>query len=101
MEALDANAAAAAVGQIATMAALAAGAFMLLNQQDMAPEQNRQHRNAEPCPVCQGTGYEECMCTRWSDGDVGCSSCSKTGYMRCRGCGGGGRAVPLLVKVRK
>lgn len=58
-----------------------------------------EQRNA--CPVCQGTGFEECMCTRWSDGDVGCSSCSKTGYMRCRGCGGGGKAVPLLVKVRR
>ena len=55
----------------------------------------------QPCPRCNGSGYEECMCTRWSDGDSGCSSCSQTGYMKCRSCRGGGKAIPLLQAVRK
>lgn len=90
------------VSQLASTAAVAYGAYVLLSQQSMAPEQDRlEQRNQEPCPVCSGTGFEPCMCRKWSDGDVGCSSCNKSGYMRCRGCGGGGTAVPLLVKVRK
>lgn len=55
--------------------------------------------NERPCPSCGGRGFEPCMCTRWSDGDVGCGSCSKTGYMRCRSCGGGGKAVPIKATI--
>ncbi|KAG2483883.1 hypothetical protein HYH03_017277 [Edaphochlamys debaryana] len=87
------------ISQLATTSALAVGAFMLLNQPTRLPEQDRLDHNSEPCPVCHGSGYEECLCSRWSDGDAGCGSCSKTGYMRCRGCGGGGKAVPLMVRV--
>ncbi|PNH11903.1 hypothetical protein TSOC_001191 [Tetrabaena socialis] len=87
-----------AVSQIATTSALCVGAFMLLGRAN-GPSQD--HLNSEPCPVCHGSGFEACLCSRWSDGDAGCSSCSKTGYMRCRGCGGGGIATPLAVKVRK
>jgi hypothetical protein len=49
--------------------------------------------------MCNGRGYEPCMCTRWSDGDAGCNSCTHTGYMRCRSCGGGGTAVPIKVTI--
>ncbi|GFR41914.1 hypothetical protein Agub_g2706 [Astrephomene gubernaculifera] len=91
-----------AVSQVLTTGAVCVGAFMLLNRPEQLPEQDRlDSRNAKPCPVCGGSGFEACLCTRWSDGDVGCNSCSKTGYMRCRGCGGGGTAVPLMVRVKK
>jgi hypothetical protein len=53
------------------------------------------------CPSCGGSGYEACMCTRWSDGDVGCNSCAQTGYTRCKSCGGNGKAVPRVIKIRK
>ncbi|KAG2448686.1 hypothetical protein HYH02_006043 [Chlamydomonas schloesseri] len=92
------------VSQVVTTCCVAAGAFMLLSGPSEAslPEQDRlDNRNSRPCPVCGGSGFEECLCSRWSDGDTGCNSCSKTGYMRCRGCGGGGTAVPLMVRARK
>ncbi|PNW77335.1 hypothetical protein CHLRE_10g432100v5 [Chlamydomonas reinhardtii] len=91
------------VSQVVTTCCIAAGAFMLLSKPgESLPEQDRlDNRNSQPCPVCGGSGFEECLCSRWSDGDVGCNSCSKTGYMRCRGCGGGGTAVPLMVRARK
>lgn len=88
------------VSQLATTAAVCGAAFMLLREQPL-PEQDRLDSRSQPCPVCNGSGYEECLCSRWSDGDRGCNGCNATGYMRCRGCGGGGTAVPLLVKVRK
>ncbi|EFJ48705.1 hypothetical protein VOLCADRAFT_80915 [Volvox carteri f. nagariensis] len=91
-----------AVSQLITTSAICVGALMLLNRPEQLPEQDRlDSRKSQPCPVCGGTGFEACLCTRWSDGDVGCNSCSKTGYMRCRGCGGGGTAVPLMVRVKK
>lgn len=42
---------------------------------------------------------EACFCTRWSDGDYGCSSCNHTGRMPCRVCRGGGTAVPIELEV--
>jgi hypothetical protein len=53
----------------------------------------------QPCPSCLGSGLQPCMCLRWSDGDRGCSTCNHTGYMRCRSCGGGGRAVPIKASL--
>lgn len=47
------------------------------------------------CPRCEGTGFTDCLCTRWSDGDTGCSACRGSGRMPCPNCGGGGRATPL------
>lgn len=63
--------------------------------------QDRVEASESPCPACGGRGYEPCHCTRWSDNDVGCGTCSRTGYMRCRSCGGGGTAVPIKVAIRK
>lgn len=89
------------VSQIVTTATIAVGTWWMLNR-ELAPQQDRyEQRNSTPCPVCSGTGFETCLCTRWSDGDYGCSTCSKTGYMRCRACSGGGTAVPLAMKIRK
>lgn len=54
-----------------------------------------------PCPSCGGSGLQPCFCTKWSDGDVGCSSCSSSGWTKCKSCGGGGLAVPIKVSIRK
>ncbi|KAK3284760.1 hypothetical protein CYMTET_7606 [Cymbomonas tetramitiformis] len=51
--------------------------------------------DSQACPTCRGTGEVECMCTRWSDGDVGCSSCNYSGRMVCNSCRGGGTGVPI------
>lgn len=53
----------------------------------------------DACPTCRGSGYEECMCTRWSDNDVGCGICGNTREMKCRGCGGGGTKVPIACRI--
>lgn len=67
---------------------------------DQETEQSM-NASAEACPNCHGRGMEPCVCTRWSDGDVGCSGCCHTGLMKCRACRGGGTAVPIAVSVRK
>lgn len=93
-----------AISQVLTSTAVALGAWYLLdNKASTFLEQDKIDRmRSEPCPRCDGRGYERCVCSRWSDGDEsGCSSCAKTGYMRCRSCGGGGTAVPLLATVPK
>ena len=51
------------------------------------------------CDTCNGTGYVECWCLRWSDADGGCSSCRQTGRMVCSSCRGGGNAVPIESKL--
>ena len=40
-----------------------------------------------------------CICTRWSDSDVGCATCNGRGLMACSSCGGGGTAVPITAKL--
>lgn len=85
---------------VSTLTVTAVGIWLL--RKELMLEQDRLHTSSEePCPSCGGSGYEPCACTRWSDGDVGCSTCRKTGYMRCRSCGGGGTAVPIKVSIRK
>ncbi|EPS58680.1 hypothetical protein M569_16134 [Genlisea aurea] len=51
------------------------------------------------CPSCNGTGRITCICTRWSDGDFGCRTCSGSGRMPCTRCGGTGTGRPLPVQV--
>jgi hypothetical protein len=51
------------------------------------------------CETCGGSGYVECWCTRWSDGDRGCSTCRGSGAMICSSCRGGGTAVPIEARV--
>ncbi|KAI8469379.1 MAG: hypothetical protein J3K34DRAFT_423851 [Monoraphidium minutum] len=78
----------------------AVGGFVLLQRELVARERlANEASNRRPCPGCNGRGYEACVCTRWSDNDPGCNSCSHTGYMRCRACGGGGMAVPIKVTI--
>lgn len=81
-----------------TSASVALGA-LILGQQLMLEQDQMERR--EPCPACGGTGYEPCMCTRWSDNDVGCGGCGNTGYTKCSKCGGGGTAVPIPVSIRR
>lgn len=98
----DAQDAVSLLSSVLTTGAVAYGAWLLMTQsQSPLPEQDNLDGPSEPCPTCGGSGYEACMCQRWSDGDAGCGTCSKTGYMRCRHCGGGGKAVPYLVKVQR
>ncbi len=52
------------------------------------------------CETCGGTGYVECFCTRWSDGDArGCGSCGGSLHAQCHSCRGGGTAVPIEARV--
>ncbi|KAJ6801474.1 uncharacterized protein M6B38_159240 [Iris pallida] len=51
------------------------------------------------CPTCNGTGRVACMCSRWSDGDVGCRTCAGSGRMGCSSCGGSGTGRPLPVRL--
>lgn len=88
---------------IATAIGVALGAGFVAREvmieEARAAEAAAQREDA--CPTCHGSGYEPCACRRWSDGDVGCSSCCRTGMMVCRSCRGGGTAVPIRVTVRK
>lgn len=88
--------------QIISASAWAAAAwigFRLKLEQDRLDSRKGQ----KECDTCHGTGYVECICTRWNDGDVGCSTCRGTtginGKMICNSCGGGGMAVPIEAKV--
>ncbi|PRQ39896.1 uncharacterized protein LOC133709593 [Rosa rugosa] len=51
------------------------------------------------CPSCNGTGRVSCLCKRWSDGDVGCRTCSGSGRTFCSSCGGSGTGRPLPVQL--
>lgn len=53
----------------------------------------------DACPSCGGSGYEACMCTRWSDNDAGCGICEGTRAMKCKSCGGGGMKIPILLRI--
>lgn len=88
------------VSQIATSVSLAVGAWWF-SREAMLEQDRFDNSQQQACPRCDGTGFEACMCSRWSDSDIGCSTCSRSGYMRCRSCGGGGTAVPIKVAIRK
>lgn len=88
------------VSQLVTTLTVTAG-VLWMGRELLMDQAKIQETPETPCPSCGGTGYERCICTRWSDGDVGCASCKKTGMMKCRSCGGGGTAVPIALAVRK
>jgi hypothetical protein len=62
---------------------------------ELALEQERNNEFNEQCMTCRGTGRMPCICQRWSDSDVGCGSCSNTGFAICKDCRGGGTKVPV------
>ncbi|KAI8463518.1 MAG: hypothetical protein J3K34DRAFT_443751 [Monoraphidium minutum] len=76
------------------------GAALLLEELKHQERTAHEATNERPCPSCHGSGYQPCLCQRWSDGDTGCNSCSHSGYMRCRSCGGGGRAIPIKATIK-
>lgn len=84
-------------GVITTCALVGAAAFVLTSLPGEQEQGSLEEREA--CPQCNGSGYEPCVCTRWSSDGQGCASCSK-GYMRCRACGGGGKARLALRPIK-
>ncbi|KAG6585227.1 hypothetical protein SDJN02_16829, partial [Cucurbita argyrosperma subsp. argyrosperma] len=84
-----------ALSQIATGLSVLAGAVVVKS----VIEQKPMARPMPRCATCNGSGRVTCLCVRWSDGDVGCRSCSGSGRMSCRSCGGGGRGRPITVQL--
>lgn len=58
-----------------------------------------------PCESCNGDGYVECLCARWSRAGStaaaapSCSKCRGTLRARCPKCRGGGTAVHAAIRV--
>mmetsp|Transcript_875 Transcript_875/g.2648 ORF Transcript_875/g.2648 Transcript_875/m.2648 type:complete len:204 (-) Transcript_875:330-941(-) len=93
------------LSHLASLAGFALGALWV--GRELVMEQQDTEQGREVCETCQGTGRVPCICTRWSDNDVGCGSCNNTGLAVCQDCSGGGtrvpvgRAVPVYVEKNK
>ncbi|TKY47768.1 hypothetical protein E2542_SST29829 [Spatholobus suberectus] len=83
------------LSQLATGLSVLAGAVLVKSVMDQKPMAGPFRR----CPTCNGTGRVTCLCSRWSDGDVGCSTCAGSGRMACSSCGGTGTGRPLPAKI--
>ncbi|BDA50138.1 hypothetical protein COCOBI_15-2660 [Coccomyxa sp. Obi] len=83
--------------QAVTLTTIGLAAWFSARLLDQAPGQSEEETTE--CPRCMGSGYEECVCTRWSDNDAGCATCNGSSRMVCRSCGGGGTAVPATAKI--
>lgn len=83
-----------AASALAWAAVLGFGANLFLKQQSEPEDAPRSE-----CSACSGTGYVECWCSRWSDGDAGCGTCRGSGSMVCQSCRGGGTAVPIEARL--
>lgn len=90
-----------AISQLASTLGVLIGAAWFASKVSGAAVDHEEGPNPE-CSTCEGSGRVPCMCTRWSDGDVGCGTCRGTGRMACPSCGGSGTGVPipLAIKVR-
>ncbi|KAM7484066.1 hypothetical protein LguiA_000075 [Lonicera macranthoides] len=89
---------------LATGLTVLAGAVFIKSaidhQNPMAgPGQGRGRAQFPRCPSCNGSGRVSCLCSRWSDGDVGCRTCSGSGRMGCSSCGGSGTGRPLPARL--
>ncbi|KAL4331626.1 hypothetical protein S245_046557 [Arachis hypogaea] len=86
--------------QLATGLSVLAGAVLVKSVMDNNP--NTMDGSFPRCPSCNGTGRVTCICSRWSDGDVGCRTCAGSGRMACSSCGGTGtgRPIPARIAVR-
>ncbi|KAK3040863.1 hypothetical protein RJ639_029207 [Escallonia herrerae] len=71
--------------QLATGLGVLAGAALVKSVMDQNPMAGP--GQFPRCPRCNGSGHVSCMCSRWSDGDVGCRTCSGSGRMACSSCG--------------
>ncbi|WOL01381.1 drought-induced protein 1 [Canna indica] len=85
--------------QLATGLGVIAGAVIVKSVMDAGPPMAGGWPH---CATCNGTGRTACLCSRWSDGDVGCRTCAGSGRMACRSCGGTGtgRPIPAQVTIR-
>ncbi|KAE8648678.1 uncharacterized protein LOC105435558 [Cucumis sativus] len=87
------------LSQLATGLSVLAGAVLVKSVMDHKPMAGSFPR----CPSCNGSGRVPCLCSRWSDGDIGCRTCSGSGRMFCSSCGGSGtgRPIPSQISVRR
>ncbi|RRT37099.1 hypothetical protein B296_00033738 [Ensete ventricosum] len=83
------------VSQLATGLGVLAGAAIVKSVVENRPMAGGWPR----CPSCNGSGRVACLCSRWSDGDIGCRSCAGSGMMLCRSCGGSGSGRPLPIQI--
>ncbi|EPS70074.1 hypothetical protein M569_04690 [Genlisea aurea] len=84
--------------QLAAGLSVVAGAVVVKEFMDRNPMMMGSGR-APRCPSCNGTGRVDCMCTRWSDGDIGCRACAGSGRMFCSSCGGTGSGRPIPAQL--
>ncbi|KAH0975590.1 hypothetical protein GBA52_017489 [Prunus armeniaca] len=67
------------------------------------PQPRNQTHKTHPLPAiffsCNDMGRVSCFCSLWSNGDVGCRSCAKSGRTFCKSCGGSGTGRPLSVQI--
>ena len=84
------------ISQVATGVSVLAGAVLVMSLLD----QKKPMAGPFPrCPSCNGSGRVTCLCSRWSDGDSGCRTCSGSGRTFCSSCGGSGTGRPLPVQL--
>lgn len=83
------------LSQVATGLSVLAGAVLVKSVMDHKTMAGPFPR----CPTCNGTGRVTCMCSRWSDGDIGCRTCAGSGRMACSSCGGTGTGRPLPARI--
>lgn len=88
-----------AIQQVAQGLSVLAGAWAIKSILD-ATEDQQPMAGGFRCATCNGSRRVPCLCTRWSDNDVGCGTCSGTGMMRCSSCGGSGTGRPIPVQIR-
>ena len=81
--------------QLATGLSVLAGAVLVKSVMDQKPMAGPFPR----CSSCNGTGRVSCLCSRWSDGDVGCRTCAGSGRMACSSCGGTGTGRPIPIQI--
>lgn len=87
------------LSNLAAAAGVVLGAWWLSRELTLEQDVSKGDNQGTECPTCDGTGYTECFCTRWSDGDVGCSSCRGSGKMPCNSCGGSGTGRPITANL--
>ncbi|XP_010530545.1 PREDICTED: uncharacterized protein LOC104807129 [Tarenaya hassleriana] len=88
------------LSQLATGLSVLAGAAMVKSVMDQKPMSGPGlGGSSQRCPTCNGTGLVACLCSRWSDGDVGCGTCAGSGRMGCSSCGGSGTGRPIRVRL--